>query len=195
MTTQEHETIGEQITGFKIKAVKLLELHEYQLLKVTANMIADHGNMLRHEIQTRSGLPSAPEGYAKLDLTTIERAYRFGWRLEMMKLSHLVLDRMFEIIETTNEARRLDFDEMIAEVTDSVLQDHFVYYYQWHDAVHFGLKDSFIMEQVYDVIEESSGLSLGDWDTHPLMTIGGKVVSGRFLHMAAGSKVSSLRNC
>ena len=175
MTTQEYETKGEQITGFKIKAVKLLELHEYQLLKVTANMIADHGNMLRHEIQTRSGLPSAPEGYAKLDLTKIERAYRFGWRLEMMKLSHLVLDRMFEIIETVNESKRLDFDEMIADVTDSVLQNHFIYYHQWHDAVHFGLKDSFIMEQVYDVIEESSGLSLGDWDTHPLMTIGGKV--------------------
>ena len=93
----------------------------------------------------------------------------------MMKLSHLDLDRMFEIIETVNESKRLDFDEMIADVTDSVLQNHFIYYHQWNDAVHFGLKDSFIMEQVYDVIEESSGLSLGDWDTHPLMTIGGKV--------------------
>tara|TARA_R110002074_G_scaffold198096_2_gene365590 strand:- start:9 stop:812 length:804 start_codon:yes stop_codon:yes gene_type:complete len=163
-------------TGWKIKAEKLAELAEDNLLEMAEKRLVHLGSKLKRDRDRASRnfghvLPGRQEGnsdirdFLQSTLTgDVEGIARLGWRLEMLSLGRGILALAWEpLVDASRFEEHLNFDEIIQQATDQILSDRHIFYYQYHRAVFYGLQDSFISSTALDMTE--NGGSLGEWPT------------------------------
>ena len=165
MDGQEHEWR----LGWKIKAQKLTELHELDLLHQAQQRLKHLGVKIKRDEdrQQREDIDSGK--YTKSPVISrdtltgeTEGVARLGWRLEMLSLGQGILGLAWEPLEDPDQYdQHLEFAERLNEAAAQVLNDRHIFYYQYHRAVYFGLQDSFISETALDMAENAG--SLGEW--------------------------------
>ena len=164
MDGQEHEWR----LGWKIKAQKLTELHELDLLHQAQQRLKHLGVKIKRDEdrQSRDDIGSGTLHAPTISRDTLtgetESIARLGWRLEMLSLGQGILGLAWEPLEDPElYDQYLDFPERLNEAAAQILNDRHIFYYQYHRAVYFGQQDSFISETAIDMAE--NGGSLGEW--------------------------------
>ena len=155
--------------GWKIKAQKLTELHELDLLHQAQQRLKHLGVKIKRDEdrQQRENIDSGKYPYIlaiSQDTLTgeTEGIARLGWRLEMLSLGKSILAIAWEPLEDPDQYdQHLEFSERLNEAAAQILNDRHIFYYQYHRAVYFGLQDSFISETALDMAENAG--SLGEW--------------------------------
>ena len=161
-------------SGWKIKAEKLAELAEDNLLEMAEKRLVHLGSKLTrdrdrasrnfgHVLPGRQEVNSDSRNFLQSTLTgDVEGIARLGWRLEMLSLGRGILELAWEPLEDASRFDEyLNFDEIIQQATDQILSDRHIFYYQYHRAVFYGLQDSFISSTALDMTENAG--SLGEW--------------------------------
>lgn len=107
--------------------------------------------------------------FIPIDPTTQQKQYEANtisylhWRLDIIDMASGVADLMLERIElqADEQPRFNDLQDTYREIIDQYLDSQLIYYFQYHQAVWFGLMDGGLYSEALEAVEDSA--SLGDW--------------------------------
>ena len=154
--------------GWKIKAQKLTEIAERDLLHQAQQRLKHLGVKIKRDEDRRERATSSPGAELLPAISTdtltgeVEGIARLGWRLEMLSLGQGILELAWEPLEDPDRySEYLDLDEHMSEAAAQILDNRLIFYFQYHRSVYFGQQDSRISSTALDMAENAG--SLGEW--------------------------------